>query len=111
MKKYADHDQIFCGSDEYVLCYPDQRIVEFVSGASIKFTVERYEERIGKPDSKIELYLCNVSNMDRDVNLKVIDKNKVTIQGNSNQTISNKLTHQQNTNTNPTENTKTYHHF
>ena len=49
--------------------------------------------------------------MDRDVNLKVIDKNKVTIQGNSNQTISNKLTHQQNTNTNPTENTKTYHHF
>ena len=31
--------------------------------------------------------------MDSDVNLKVIDDNKVTIHGNSNQTISNQLTH------------------
>ena len=43
--------------------------------------------------------------MDSDVNLKVIDDNKVTIHGNSNQTISNQLTHEQNTNTNPTLNT------
>ena len=41
--------------------------------------------------------------MDRDVNLKV---NKVTIHGNSNQTISNQLKHQQSTNTSPTENKK-----
>ena len=43
--------------------------------------------------------------MDSDVNLKVIDVNKVAIHGNSNQTISNQLTHEQNTNTNPTQNT------
>ena len=105
MKKYADHSQFFCGSDEYVLCYPDQNIVEFIPGTNIEFTVERYKEEIGKPYSKIDLYLCNVSNVDSDGNLKVIDDNKVTIHGNSNQTISNQLTHEQNTNTNPTQNT------
>ena len=48
--------------------------------------------------------------MDRDVNLKVIDDNKVTIHGNSNQTISNQLKHQQNTKRAP-QKTKTYDHF
>ena len=43
--------------------------------------------------------------MDSDVNLKVIDDNNVTIHGNSNQTISDQLTHEQSTNTNPTQNT------
>ena len=79
--------------------------VQFIPGTSIEVKVERYKEEIGKPYSKIDLYLCNVSNVDSDVNLKVIDDNEVTIQGNSNQTISNQLTHQQNTNTNPTQNT------
>ena len=88
-----------------MLCYPDQSIVQFIPGTSVELTVERYKEEIGKPYSKIDLYLCNVSGADSDVNLKVIDDNKVTIHGNSNQTISNQLTHQQHTNTNPTQNT------
>ena len=51
--------------------------------------------------SKIDLYLCNVSNVDRDVNLKV---NKVMIHGN--QAIFNHIKYQQSTNTGPTENKK-----
>ena len=103
--KHADHDQFLCGSDEYVLCYPGQSTVLFISGTNIEFTVERYKEEQGKQFLKIDLYLCHVNNVDRDANLKVNDGNKATIHGNSNQTISNQLTHEQNTDTNPTQNT------
>ena len=54
-------------SNKYLLCYSDQNIVQFILEQSIEFTVERYKE-IGKPYSKID----NVSNVDNDVNLKVI---------------------------------------
>ena len=87
VKNHADHSQFFCGSDEYVLCYPDQTIVHFIPGRNIEFTVDKYKEEIGKPYWKIDLYLCNVSNVDSDVNLKVIDDNKVTIHSNRNQTV------------------------
>ena len=89
VKKRADNDQLYCDSDEYVSCYQDQCIVQFISGK--KFPVERYKETIGKLYSKIDLYLCNVSNVDRDVNLKV---NKVMIHGNSNQAIFNHIKYQ-----------------
>ena len=83
-KQHADLGQFFCGFDEYVLCYPDQSIVQSIPGTNVEFTVERYKEEIGKPCTKIDLYLCNANNVDSDVNLKVIDDNKVTIHGNSN---------------------------
>ena len=57
VKKHAALDQFFCGSDEYVLCYPDQGIVQFIPGINIEFTVERYKEEIGKTYSKTDLYL------------------------------------------------------
>ena len=47
--------------------------------------------------------MCNVNNVDRDVNLKA---NKVIIHGYSIQAISHKLKYQQSTNTGPTENKK-----
>ena len=102
-KKHADYDQFFCDSDECVSCYTDHNIVQFIPGKNTEFPVERYKEKIGKSYSKIDLHFRNVCNVDRDVNLKV---NKVTIHGNSNQTISNQLKHQQSTNTSPTENKK-----
>ena len=43
--------------------------------------------------------------MESDVNLKVIDDNKVTIHGNSNQIISYQLWPEQNAKTNSTQNT------
>ena len=67
MKKHADQDQFFCGSDEYVWCYQDQSIVQFIPETNIEFTVERYIEEIGKSYPTIYLHLCNVSNVDSDV--------------------------------------------
>ena len=61
--------------------------MQFILGKNVEFTAERYKEEIGKAYLKIDLYLCNVSNVGSDVNLKVIDDNKVTIHGNRNQTI------------------------
>ena len=61
--------------------------MQFIPGTNIEFTVEKYREEIGKPYSKLYLYLCNISNVNSDVNLKVNGDNKVTIHGNSNQTI------------------------
>ena len=60
----------------------DQSIAKLIPGTSIAFTVEIYKEEIGKSFSKIYLYLCNVGNVDSDVNVKVIDENEVTIHSN-----------------------------
>ena len=32
VRKHADHDQFFCGLDDYVFCNPDQKIVQFIPG-------------------------------------------------------------------------------
>ena len=61
LKKHADN-QSFCSLDDYVLCYPDEKVVEFVPGTTESFTVEKYkEEFLSKPYSKMDLFLCNIS--------------------------------------------------
>ena len=80
VRKHADHDHYFCGSDDYVLCYPDQKIVQFIPGSNKEFTVELYKEEIGKPYSKIDLFLCNVSNVDDAVDRKVVKDKKVSME-------------------------------
>ena len=30
VRKHANHDQFFYGSDDYVLCYPDQKVVQSI---------------------------------------------------------------------------------
>ena len=79
VRKHADHDQFFCGSDDYVLCYPDQKIVQFIPGSNKEFTVELYKEEIGKPYSKIDLFLCNVSTVDNAVDRKVVEDKKISM--------------------------------
>ena len=62
LNKHADNDQFFCSLEDYVLCYPDQKLVDFIPGATESFTVEKYkEEFLSKPYSKIDLFLCNIS--------------------------------------------------
>ena len=79
VRKHADYDQFFCGSDDYVLCYPDQKIVQFIPGSNKEFTVELYKEEIGKPYSKIDLFLCNVSTVDNAVDRKVVEDKKISM--------------------------------
>ena len=62
LNKHADNDQFFCSLEDYVFCYPDQKLVEFIPGTTESFTVEKYkEEFLSKPYSKMDLFLCNIS--------------------------------------------------
>ena len=76
VRKHADHGQFFCWSDDYVLCYPDPKVVQFILGSNKEFTVELYEEELGKLYSKIDLFLCNVSNVDDAVDRRVVEDKK-----------------------------------
>ena len=44
LMKHADNDQFFCSMDDYSLCYPDQKLVEFIPGTTESFTVEKCKE-------------------------------------------------------------------
>lgn len=59
LKKLGEHDQFFCRYDTYQLCYPDCSMAFRIPGTSnIPFTVEGYKLKLGKPYSKIELFVC-----------------------------------------------------
>ena len=80
VRNHADHEQFVCGSDDYVLCYSDQKIVQFIPGSNKEFTVELYKEEIGKSYSETDLLLCNVSNLDDGVDRKVVEDKKVSME-------------------------------
>ena len=60
--------------------YPDQKLVQFIPGSNKELTVELYKEEIGKPYSKTDLFLCNVSNVDDAVDRKIVEDKKVSIE-------------------------------
>ena len=59
VEKHANHDQLFCGLEEYSLLYPDGKEAYFLPGitSSVKFQLDLYKEELGKPYSQIVLYL------------------------------------------------------
>ena len=59
--KYSNHDQFFCSSEDYLLLYPDQKVVTNIPGSEELFTVEKYKKELAKPYSKQDLYLCRTS--------------------------------------------------
>ena len=63
IKKHSEIDQYFCNLGKYLLCFPDQKVLEYILGTSGVFTVEKYKEFLSKPYSKVGLYLCNISNI------------------------------------------------
>lgn len=52
----------YCNSDlevtTYKLLYPDGKLVTFIPGGSLEFTVQRYKEFMGKQYRELMLYLC-----------------------------------------------------
>ena len=58
VKKHADHDQFFCGEEDYILLYPDQKPVLKVPGSDEDFSVAKYKQELAKPYSKVDLYIC-----------------------------------------------------
>ena len=58
IEKHSNHDQFFWGVEDWSLLYPDQKKVEYIPGTNVPFTLQQYKEDLGKPFSKIDLYLC-----------------------------------------------------
>lgn len=58
----AVEKQRCCNSDfevtTYKLLYPDGKLVTFIPGGTLEFTVERYKEFTGKQYRELVLYLC-----------------------------------------------------
>ena len=76
VKKHADHDQFFCGDDEYRLLYPDQKEVLKVPGSDEKFTVSKYKQELAKPYSKVDLYICREEDFTKDRDMDDEDDTK-----------------------------------
>jgi len=58
LKKHAEQDQYFCASEDYVLIYPDKKKVETIPGTKTIFSLDAYKKNLGKPYSKLDLFLC-----------------------------------------------------
>ena len=58
IKKHCDHDQFFTNLEQYVLLYPDKKLVYQVPGTTEMFTLAKYKSELGKPFSKLTLFLC-----------------------------------------------------
>ena len=52
-KNHSDHDPFFSGLENYVLVYPDSKLVYHIPGTDESFTVAKYKKELGKPYSKI----------------------------------------------------------
>ena len=57
LKKHATFDQYFCHLEAYVMVYPDLKPCHFIPGSNKPFTILDYKIELGKPFSKIDLYL------------------------------------------------------
>ena len=64
LKKHATHDQYFCHLESYVMVYPDMKPCHFIPGSEKPFTVLDYKVELGKPFSKIDLYLVIEHDLD-----------------------------------------------
>ena len=58
IKIHCDHDQLFSNLEQYVMMYPDQKLVYQVPGTTEMFTLAKYKTELGKPFSKLILFLC-----------------------------------------------------
>ena len=78
IEKHSNLDQYFCVSIDYVLLYPDCKVIVDLPGGTEPFQLDKYKEFLGKPFQRVDLYLCSkddfLSNMsyfsenDADVN-------------------------------------------
>lgn len=62
MEKQFAHNKKLRESDdcEWLLLYPDFDLVLHIPGTQEPFSVEKYKESIGRPYSRVNLYLCRV---------------------------------------------------
>ena len=66
LKKHSDHDQFFCGDEDYILLYPDQKAVVKVPGSDENFTVAKYKQELVRPYSRVDLFICKEIDVKKD---------------------------------------------
>ena len=59
--KHSNHDQFFYSSEDYLLLFPDRKVVTSIPGSEELFTVEKYKKKLVQPFSKSDFYLCRTS--------------------------------------------------
>ena len=57
-KQLAHNKQLRDESSEWVLLYPDMELVLYLPGTTETFSVEKYKESLGRPYSRVNLYVC-----------------------------------------------------
>ena len=62
--KHGRHFKQFNPQESYFLLYPDQSVVSTLPGSSEPFVLNQYKEELGKPFSKLYLWLCSTSDME-----------------------------------------------
>lgn len=60
LKKWEDYDRTFSRERAYVLVYPDGKLARTIPGTDAEFTLITYKEGLGKPYSRITLFLASV---------------------------------------------------
>ena len=65
IQKHSKHFQTFNCVVQHRLVYPDNMVVQNLRSSNDAFTLQKYKEELGKPYSKIYLYLCSVQCMQR----------------------------------------------
>lgn len=66
VKKRTAHYQFFCGDEDYILLYPDQKPVHKVPGSDKDFSLAKYKQELAKPYSKVDLYICKETEFEKD---------------------------------------------
>ncbi len=61
LTKWENYDRTFSRDRGYVLVYPDGKLARTIPGGSDEFVMGKYKEELGKPYSRINMYLCPVS--------------------------------------------------
>ena len=78
-KQLAHNKQLREFADcEWVLLYPDFDLVVTLPGTTEPFTVEKYKECLGRPYSRVNLYICRLDDFEGKLILenvaKLVDK-------------------------------------
>lgn len=66
VKKHSAHDQFFCGEEQYILLYPDQKAVVKVPGSDENVTVAKYKQELAKAYSKVDLFICKEADLKKE---------------------------------------------
>ena len=62
--KHGRHFKQFNPQESYFLLYPDQTVVSTLPGSSEPVVLNQYKEELGKPFSKLYLWLCSTNDME-----------------------------------------------